>query len=101
LNITLTAEEAVDSVFMHEIEKDLKDRDTIKKFGHNIIHDQNQTILVILFLGTIVAFKITILGSSGAVPAYGRLPSCQFLEIQNHYFLIDCGEGRPDSTHEV
>lgn len=28
LNITLTAEEAIDSVFMHEIEKDLKDRDT-------------------------------------------------------------------------
>lgn len=27
LNITLTPEEAVDSVFMHEIEKDLKDRD--------------------------------------------------------------------------
>lgn len=28
LNITLTAEEAIDAVFMHEIEKDLKDRDT-------------------------------------------------------------------------
>jgi len=28
LNITLTAEEAIDSVFMHEIEKDLKNRDT-------------------------------------------------------------------------
>jgi anti-sigma B factor antagonist len=27
LNITLTPEEAVDAVFMHEIEKDLKDRD--------------------------------------------------------------------------
>jgi ribonuclease Z len=38
-------------------------------------------------------FKITILGSSGAVPAYGRLPSSQFIEIKNHYFLIDCGEG--------
>lgn len=40
-----------------------------------------------------MSFNITILGSSGAVPAYGRLPSSQFLEIQNHYFLIDCGEG--------
>lgn len=38
-------------------------------------------------------FKINILGSSGAVPAYGRLPSSQFIEIKNHYFLIDCGEG--------
>ena len=28
LNITLTPEEAVDAVFMHEIERDLKDRDT-------------------------------------------------------------------------
>jgi anti-sigma B factor antagonist len=28
LNITLTPEEAVDAVFMHEIEKDLKDRDS-------------------------------------------------------------------------
>jgi ribonuclease Z len=38
-------------------------------------------------------FKITILGSSGAVPAYGRLPSSQFIEIKNHHLLIDCGEG--------
>ena len=38
-------------------------------------------------------FKITILGSSGAVPAYGRFPSAQFIEIKNHFFLIDCGEG--------
>jgi anti-sigma B factor antagonist len=28
LNITLTPEEAVDAVFMHEIERDLKDRDS-------------------------------------------------------------------------
>jgi ribonuclease Z len=40
-----------------------------------------------------LSFKITILGSSGAVPAYGRLPSSQFIEIQNHCFLVDCGEG--------
>jgi ribonuclease Z len=40
-----------------------------------------------------MSFKITILGSSGAVPAYGRMPSAQFVEVQNHYFLIDCGEG--------
>lgn len=40
-----------------------------------------------------MAFKITILGSSGAVPAYGRMPSAQFVEVENNYFLIDCGEG--------
>ena len=40
-----------------------------------------------------MSFHITILGSSGAMPAYGRHPSAQLVEIQNHYFLIDCGEG--------
>lgn len=40
-----------------------------------------------------MSFKVTILGSSGAVPAYGRMPSAQFIEVQNRYFLIDCGEG--------
>lgn len=37
-------------------------------------------------------FKIVILGSSGAMPAYGRHPSSQFIEIQNRHFLVDCGE---------
>lgn len=27
------------------------------------------------------------------MPAYGRFPSCQFVAVQNRYFLIDCGEG--------
>lgn len=40
-----------------------------------------------------MSFKITILGSSGALPAFGRFPSSQLVEIQNRYFLIDCGEG--------
>ncbi|MFN3840974.1 MAG: MBL fold metallo-hydrolase, partial [Cyclobacteriaceae bacterium] len=40
-----------------------------------------------------MSFKITILGSSGAVPAYGRYPSSQLVEIQNAHFLVDCGEG--------
>ncbi|HHM21851.1 MAG TPA: ribonuclease Z [Bacteroidetes bacterium] len=38
-------------------------------------------------------FALTILGVSGALPAFGRFPTSQFLQIQNHYFLIDCGEG--------
>lgn len=38
-------------------------------------------------------FNITILGSSGALPAYGRFPSAQLVEIQNRHFLVDCGEG--------
>jgi ribonuclease Z len=40
-----------------------------------------------------LSFNITILGSSGALPAYGRFPSSQLVEIQNRHFLIDCGEG--------
>jgi ribonuclease Z len=40
-----------------------------------------------------VSFKITILGSSGALPAFGRFPSSQLVEIQNRHFLVDCGEG--------
>lgn len=38
-------------------------------------------------------FKLTILGSSGALPAHDRFPSSQYLTIQNRHFLIDCGEG--------
>jgi ribonuclease Z len=40
-----------------------------------------------------VSFQLTILGSSGALPAFGRFPSCQLLAIENRQFLIDCGEG--------
>jgi ribonuclease Z len=40
-----------------------------------------------------VSFTITILGSSGALPAHGRFPSSQLIEIQSRYFLVDCGEG--------
>lgn len=40
-----------------------------------------------------MSFKVTILGSSGALPAYGRHPASQLVEIQNRYFLVDCGEG--------
>jgi len=40
-----------------------------------------------------MSFRITILGSSGALPAYGRFPSAQVVEIQNRIFLVDCGEG--------
>ncbi len=40
-----------------------------------------------------MSLKLTILGSSGALPANGRFPSSQYLIIQNRHFLIDCGEG--------
>lgn len=40
-----------------------------------------------------MSFTVTILGSSGALPAYGRHPASQLVEVQNRYFLVDCGEG--------
>jgi len=40
-----------------------------------------------------LAFTLKILGSSSATPAYGRFPTSQLLQIEQEYFLIDCGEG--------
>jgi ribonuclease Z len=38
-------------------------------------------------------FDVTILGSSSATPIYNRNPSSQLLNINERYYLIDCGEG--------
>ena len=40
-----------------------------------------------------MTFKLTILGTSASLPAYGRHQSAQLLEIGKLTFLIDCGEG--------
>lgn len=40
-----------------------------------------------------MSVKLTILGSSGAIPAFGRFPTSQYLIVQNRHFLIDAGEG--------
>jgi ribonuclease Z len=37
--------------------------------------------------------KLTILGSSSATPYLDRHPSSQLLSVQDHLYLIDCGEG--------
>jgi ribonuclease Z len=37
--------------------------------------------------------KITILGNNSALPAFGRHPTAQFIELSNEYLLMDCGEG--------
>lgn len=37
--------------------------------------------------------SLTILGSSSAIPLSNRFPSCQFLNLSDRHFLIDCGEG--------
>jgi len=38
-------------------------------------------------------FSVTILGNNSAVPAYGRLPTSQLVNIDGSKFLVDCGEG--------
>ena len=38
-------------------------------------------------------FEVTILGSSSATPIYNRNPSAQALNINEHLYLVDCGEG--------
>ncbi len=37
--------------------------------------------------------SLTILGNNSAIPAFGRNPTAQVLQLQDEYFLIDCGEG--------
>jgi len=38
-------------------------------------------------------FEVTILGSSSATPIFNRNPTAQALNINDHWYLIDCGEG--------
>jgi ribonuclease Z len=38
-------------------------------------------------------FELTVLGTSSATPAYGRMLSAQILNFHQRLFLIDCGEG--------
>jgi len=38
-------------------------------------------------------FELTILGSNSATPAFGRNQSSQLLNVNEKYYLIDCGEG--------
>ena len=38
-------------------------------------------------------FELTLLGTNSALPAFGRFPSSQALNVQENHYLIDCGEG--------
>tara|TARA_X000001036_G_scaffold426809_1_gene454643 strand:+ start:1095 stop:2015 length:921 start_codon:yes stop_codon:yes gene_type:complete len=40
-----------------------------------------------------MSFKLTILGCSSAIPAIDRNPTAQLLNVNERFFLIDCGEG--------
>ena len=37
--------------------------------------------------------NVTILGNNSALPAFGRHPTCQAVELSSEIILIDCGEG--------
>lgn len=38
-------------------------------------------------------FEVLVLGNSSAIPAYGRHPSSQLINVHEHFVLLDCGEG--------
>jgi len=40
-----------------------------------------------------MSLKLTVLGCHSATPRVNAHPTAQYLEINNHFFLIDCGEG--------
>ncbi|MAW21664.1 MAG: ribonuclease Z [Flavobacteriales bacterium] len=40
-----------------------------------------------------MSFKLTILGCSSAIPKIDRNPTAQLLNVNERFFLIDCGEG--------
>jgi len=38
-------------------------------------------------------FEVTVLGSNSAIPTANRFPTSQLLNVNESYYLIDCGEG--------
>lgn len=40
-----------------------------------------------------MSFNVTILGSNSAIPTIERHPTAQLLNVNERFFLIDCGEG--------
>ncbi len=40
-----------------------------------------------------MSFELTVLGSSSALPTSKRFPTAHVLNVHEHFFLIDCGEG--------
>jgi ribonuclease Z len=47
-----------------------------------------------------MSFSVTVIGSNSAIPAHGRHPSCQVLNINDKMYMIDCGEGTQMRFHE-
>jgi ribonuclease Z len=47
-----------------------------------------------------MTFNVTILGSNSAVPAHGRHPSAQVINVHDQLYLVDCGEGTQMLFHQ-
>lgn len=46
-------------------------------------------------------FEVTTLGTGAALPARGRFPSAQLLNVRDRLYLIDCGEGTQERLRQV
>ncbi len=46
-------------------------------------------------------FTITTLGTGAALPARGRFPTSQLVNIHDNYYLVDCGEGTQERLRAV
>lgn len=46
-------------------------------------------------------FSITTLGTGAALPARGRYPSAQLLNVNEHLYLVDCGEGTQERLRQA
>ena len=48
-----------------------------------------------------VRFEVTTLGTGAALPARGRFPSAQLINIHERLHLVDCGEGTQERLRQV
>ncbi len=46
-------------------------------------------------------FEVTTLGTGAALPARGRFPTAQLLNVHEHLYLIDCGEGTQERLRQA
>lgn len=53
----------------------------------------NVGIVFVIFEDMQKPFEITVLGTSSATPTKDRNPSAQYVRLDKHVFLFDCGEG--------
>lgn len=49
----------------------------------------------------LMRFEVTTLGTGAALPARGRFPSAQLLNANEHFYLIDCGEGTQERLRQA